>query len=131
MSETFCIASGGHLASPSSNKELSFVQKLCNENATSCWIGGRTLNSSNSGFNWTWSDPKSPQWNQTMFPKVPLSTRCVNSSCRADICMVLTNGSLQVFGERCNASYVFICAIDSGSALSSLNITSIQTAKTN
>lgn len=115
-SETLCIASGGHLASLSSNKELSFVQKLCNANATSCWIGGRSLNSSTVGFNWTWSDPKTPQWNQTMFPKVPVRTPCRNgsSSCGADICMVLTNGSLQVFGERCNASHAFICSVDSG-----------------
>lgn len=114
-SETLCIASGGHLASLSSNKELSFVQKLCNANATSCWIGGRSLNSSTVGFNWTWSDPKTPQWNQTMFPKVPVRTPCRNgsSSCGADICMVLTNGSLQVFGERCNASHAFICSVDS------------------
>ncbi|CAH8384422.1 unnamed protein product [Eruca vesicaria subsp. sativa] len=116
-SETFCIASGGHLASLSSNKELIFVQKLCNANATSCWIGGRTLNSTTSDFNWTWSDPKTPQWNQTMFTKVPVRKPCRNSngnsSCRADICMVLTNGSLQVFGEKCNMSHGFICSVDS------------------
>ncbi|KAL1217351.1 C-type lectin receptor-like tyrosine-protein kinase [Cardamine amara subsp. amara] len=109
-SEMFCTTYGGHLASFSSNKELTFVQKLCNGN---CWIGGRGVNSST--LNWIWSDPKTPQWNQSMFPKVPLRTRCGNgsSSCHANICIAVTNGSSLIFGERCNVSRAFICAVDS------------------
>ncbi|CAA7043871.1 unnamed protein product [Microthlaspi erraticum] len=119
-SEMFCRTYGGHLASLASNKELSFVQKLCNGNTNSCWIGGKSMNSSSpsSGFHWSWSDPKSPQWNQSMFPKVPLHTRCGNgngssSSCRANICIAVTNGSSPIFGERCNTSHAFICMVDS------------------
>lgn len=118
----FCRTYGGHLASLASSKELSFVQKLCNGNSSGCWIGGRSLNSSTSGFRWSWSDPKTPQWNQSMFPKVPLHTRCGNSnggsSCRANICIAVTNGSSPIFGERCNASHSFICTVDSGNGLS-------------
>lgn len=119
-SEMLCRSYGGHLASLASNKELSFVQKLCGGNASSCWIGGRNLNSSStSGFHWSWSDPKTPQWNQSMFPKVPIRTRCGNgnASCRANICMAVTNGSSPIFGESCNASHAFICAVDSGNSL--------------
>ncbi|CAA0288933.1 unnamed protein product [Arabidopsis thaliana] len=116
-SEMFCRTYGGHLASLASSKELSFVQKLCNGNVSSCWIGGRSMNSSTSGFRWSWSDPKTPQWNQSMFPKVPIRTRCGNgngsSSCRANICIAVTNGSSSIFGERCNASHAFVCAVDS------------------
>lgn len=118
----FCRTYGGHLASVASSKELSFVQKLCNGNSSGCWIGGRSLNSSTSGFRWSWSDPKTPQWNQSMFPKVPLHTRCGNSnggsSCRANICIAVTNSSSPIFGERCNASHSFICTVDSGNGLS-------------
>jgi hypothetical protein len=118
----FCRTYGGHLASLASSKELSFVQKLCNGNVSSCWIGGRSMNSSTSGFRWSWSDPKTPQWNQSMFPKVPIRTRCGNgngsSSCRANICIAVTNGSSSIFGERCNASHAFVCAVDSGNGLS-------------
>ncbi|CAN8288220.1 unnamed protein product [Cochlearia groenlandica] len=117
-SEMFCSSKGSHLASILSNKDLSFVQKLCNGNNNSCWIGGRSLNSSSSsGFRWTWSDPKSPQWNQTMFPKVLIRARpCGHNgdrSCYDDMCLGVTNGSVPVFGERCNASHAFICAVNS------------------
>ncbi|CAH2036480.1 unnamed protein product [Thlaspi arvense] len=114
-SEMSCRTYGGHLASLATNKELSFVQKLCSGNASGCWIGGRSLNSSASGLHWSWSDPKTPQWNQSMFPKVPIRTQCGNgsSSCRGNICIAVTNGSSPIFGERCNASRAFICAVDS------------------
>ncbi|KFK35792.1 hypothetical protein AALP_AA4G037000 [Arabis alpina] len=116
-SEMLCRSYNGHLASIESSKELSFVQKLCSGNGNSCWIGGRSLNSSTSSFNWSWSDPKSPQWNQSMFPKVPVRTRCGNGNgsayCRANICIAVTNSSLSIFGERCNVSRAFICSVDS------------------
>ncbi|KAL2473995.1 C-type lectin receptor-like tyrosine-protein kinase [Forsythia ovata] len=54
-SETHCKANNGHLAAVTSLQELSFIQKLCSENASGCWVGGRGINGKD-GLGWKWSE---------------------------------------------------------------------------
>ncbi|XP_010545711.1 PREDICTED: C-type lectin receptor-like tyrosine-protein kinase At1g52310 [Tarenaya hassleriana] len=112
-SETFCRTYGGHLAAVASEKELGFVQKLCGGNVSGCWIGGRSSNSA-SAVRWNWSDSNAPQWNLSVYPRIPPRAHCRNSSCRYDVCTSVTNGSLAILGERCNISHTFICSVNAG-----------------
>ncbi|GAU49361.1 hypothetical protein TSUD_375500 [Trifolium subterraneum] len=115
-SETCCNKYGGHLASLSSLQELHFAQSLCGESINSCWIGGRRLNNTISGFQWTWSD--NSQWNKSMFPlaNVPLNCTGTGQSCLRNItenvCSVMTNNSKSLISERCDNPHASLCILD-------------------
>lgn len=120
-SETCCNKYGGHLASLSSVLEQHFAQSLCGESINSCWIGGRLLNSTISGFQWTWSD--NSQWNKSIFPlaNVPLNCTGTGRSClrnsTANLCAVMTNNSKSLMSERCDNPHASLCILDLGMLL--------------
>lgn len=120
-SETCCNKYGGHLASLSSVLEQNFAQSLCGESINSCWIGGRLLNSTISGFQWTWSD--NSQWNKSIFPlaNVPLNCTGTGRSClrnsTANLCAVMTNNSKSLMSERCDNPHASLCILDLGMLL--------------
>ncbi|PNX92815.1 c-type lectin receptor-like tyrosine-protein kinase, partial [Trifolium pratense] len=115
-SETCCNKYGGHLASLASLQELHFAQSLCGESINSCWIGGRRLNNTISGFQWTWSD--NSQWNKSMFPlaNVPLNCTGTGQSCvrniTENVCSVMTNNSKSLISERCDNPHASLCILD-------------------
>lgn len=120
-SETCCNKYGGHLASLSSVQEQHFAQSLCGESINSCWIGGRLLNNTISGFQWTWSD--NSQWNKSIFPlaNVPLNCTGTGRSClrnsTANLCAVVTNNSKSLVSERCDNPHASLCILDLGMLL--------------
>lgn len=120
-SETCCNKYGGHLASLASLQELHFAQSLCGESINSCWIGGRRLNNTISGFQWTWSDDS--QWNKSLFPlaNVPLNCTETGQSCLRNIteylCAVMSNNSKSLLSERCDNPHASLCILDLGMLL--------------
>ncbi|KAL5068829.1 hypothetical protein RYX36_019716 [Vicia faba] len=115
-SETCCNKYGGHLASLSSVQEQHFAQSLCGESINSCWIGGRLLNSTITGFQWTWSD--NSEWNKSIFPlaNVPLNCTGTGRSClrnsTSNLCAVMTNNSKSLMSERCDNPHASLCILD-------------------
>ncbi|KAK2988666.1 hypothetical protein RJ640_000273, partial [Escallonia rubra] len=113
-SEASCKGYHGHLASPTSFQELSFIQKLCGGFGNDCWIGGKGPNST-SGLGWSWSDNTS-FWNETIIPWTSLRSVCTNLSCHNDdpvtFCTLVTNETSLVVAEKCNTSHAFLCMLD-------------------
>ena len=105
--ETHCISYSGHLAAVTSLQELSFVQKLCSQDNTGCWVGGRVFNTSLGA--WKWSDNAS-YWNETVAPRISL-----NSSYNlVDSCALVTNGTVYLMAQSCNTTHAFICMLEAG-----------------
>jgi hypothetical protein len=115
-SETLCKDYGGHLAALTSFQELSFAHSLCAKVASSCWIGGRGINST-IGIGWKWSDNTS-YWNESIFSGAIVQSNCSSLSCHVnnsfDLCTLVTNGSTSLVSEKCNTSHAFICMLDIG-----------------
>ncbi|XP_059625514.1 C-type lectin receptor-like tyrosine-protein kinase At1g52310 [Cornus florida] len=111
-SETHCKVYNGHLAALTSFQELSFVQKLCGETASECWVGGKGVNST-IGFGWKWSDNTS-NWNESIIPEAFSS--CPNSSCHIDnsidLCTLVSKGTTLLRAERCNIPHDFMCMLE-------------------
>ncbi|MED6121671.1 hypothetical protein PIB30_032326 [Stylosanthes scabra] len=112
-SETCCNKYGGHLASLASVQELQFAQNLCGESINSCWIGGRSINST-TGYQWMWSD--NSQWNQSIFPLTDVPSNCIQPSCSVNrtngLCAVVTNNSKSLLSERCDNPHSSVCVLD-------------------
>lgn len=121
-SESQCQGYHGHLAALTSFQELTFVQKLCGEVTSRCWIGGRGTNST-ADVGWRWSDNTS-YWNETIIPQMRFRSSCNNMSCQNDdkfsLCSVtlVTNGTTSLMAEQCNMSHAYICMTYIGMQLS-------------
>ncbi|PSS11085.1 C-type lectin receptor-like tyrosine-protein kinase [Actinidia chinensis var. chinensis] len=113
-SETRCNGYHGNLAAMTSFQELGFVQKLCGEVASGCWVGGIDINSQ-AGFVWKWSDNTS-HWNESITVRAPLHSGCTNLSCYVntsnEFCTLVTNETTSLVAERCNRTHSSICMVD-------------------
>ncbi|XP_050237197.1 C-type lectin receptor-like tyrosine-protein kinase At1g52310 [Mercurialis annua] len=113
-SEAFCESYGGHLAALASSQQLIFAKQLCGKNASGCWVGGRSINST-VGFGWKWSDNTS-YWNGSIFAGAPFDPNCAGLSCRnnssANFCTLVHDRNTFLVDERCNNSHAFICMLD-------------------
>lgn len=121
-SESQCQGYHGHLAALTSFQELTFVQKLCGEVTSRCWIGGRGTNST-ADVGWRWSDNTS-YWNETIIPQMRFRSSCNNMSCQNDakfsLCSLtlVTNGTTSLMAEQCNMPHAYICMTYIGMQLS-------------
>ncbi|KAL3523137.1 hypothetical protein ACH5RR_015971 [Cinchona calisaya] len=110
--EASCLSYNGHLAAVTSLQELFFVQKLCVQNTSGCWLGGRGFNNT-VGVGWKWSD-NTTHWNKTVAPTIPLNSSCTGLSCSShnmpDLCTLVTNET-NLISQSCNTSNAFICML--------------------
>lgn len=118
---TQCNNYGGSLATLASLEEVTFAQKLCDDLAIGCWVGGRGLKDATS-FRWKWANNTSG-WNNSITVGVPLGPGCTNFSCynSDELCTLISNETAPLVAERCNASHPSMCMILIGNKCSFLH----------
>ncbi|KAI6704831.1 hypothetical protein NL676_007793 [Syzygium grande] len=97
---------------PSKRKCFHFFETPGFMECGGCWVGGRTVNSSDG---WKWSD-NSSHWNESIFQSSMSTSNCSNRACQpnsfVDSCTLVTNGSAFLSIEDCRQSHSFVCMLE-------------------